>query len=148
MDKTKLDEILYPSLRAVYHFERALCSKSGLDYQEIYLLQILRENGSLRVGDIAEQLDIPVFQATRLVQHMEETAFVQKMRREDDRRSVWVSLTRKGSNALKKLEEKNYDQLKDSLDHLTDAQFDAFRTVVKELPAFFGVEGLLRREKA
>jgi len=139
LDRRTADELLYRSLRAVYHFERRLVDRFGLGYQEIYLLQLLRRRESARIGEIASALGAPVFTATRLVQRLEASGYVRKRRDERDRRGVEVSLEPAGSARVEEIEAHNYGLIADTTTRLGETERNAFLTVARDLDAVLGV---------
>ena len=99
---------LFQFLKHIYHWERELHARFGLTYQEIYLLQHLRRVSQARVSDLAAELRIPLFQATRLVNRLAALQYLAKRKVADDRRSVIVSLLPGGESVLGGVEESNY----------------------------------------
>lgn len=139
LDRETADELLYRSLRAVYHFERSLQERFGLDYQEIYLLQLLRRRESARVGEIAAALGVRVFTATRLVQRLETAGLVSKRRDERDGRGVEVRLLPAGAARVEAIEAHNYGLLVDNASSLGNEERAAFMTVARDLDGVLGV---------
>lgn len=133
------DELMYRSLRAIYHFERSLVDRFGLGYQEIYFLQLLRRRESARVGEIASALGIPVFSATRLVQRLEAKGFVNKRRGSDDSRVVVVELEPAGDRVVSEIEKHNYKLVVGSTSKLSTDEREAFLLVARDLDQALGV---------
>jgi DNA-binding MarR family transcriptional regulator len=139
LDRKTADELLYRSLRAVYHFERNLVERFGLGYQEIYLLQLLRRRESARIGEIASALGVPVFSTTRLVQRLEGLGYVSKKRDETDRRGVEVRLEPAGDAFVGQIEAHNFSLIVGSTATLSPAEQAAFVTVARNLDGVLGV---------
>lgn len=140
LSRKTADELLYRSLRAVYHFERNLEEKFGLGYQEIYLLQFLRRRESASIGEIASALGIPVFSTTRLVQRMEAQGFVNKERYAEDRRVVFVKLKPEGDRFVDTIEKHNYGLIVGATSKLSAVEREAFVTAARNLDRALGVE--------
>lgn len=82
-----------------------LYKRHGLTDPKYNALRILRGVGEpMQVYQIAEKMVTPQTDVTRLVERLESAGFVERERCGDDRRVVWVSLTRKGKSILKKLD--------------------------------------------
>jgi DNA-binding MarR family transcriptional regulator len=127
--RSQVDELLFQFLKHIYHWERELHARFGLTYQEIYLLQHLRRASPARVSDLAAELRIPLFQATRLVNKLAGREYLSKGRQAQDRRSVLVSLCLAGERVLNGVEEHNYRILLSNTGLLTDEQVrSALRT--------------------
>jgi len=139
LTRKSADELLYKSLRAVYHFERSLVDRFGLGYQEIYLLQLLRRRESARIGEIATALGVPIFSTTRMVQRLEALGYVSKKRDEADRRGVSVKLESKGDGLVAEIEAYNFGLIVGSASTLTDDEQAAFVTVAHNIDRVLGV---------
>jgi len=137
--KKTADELLYRSLRSVYHFERSLIERFGLGFQEIYLLQLLRRRESAHIGEIASALGIQIFSTTRLVQRMEAAGYVSKKRDDTDRRSVSVKLEPKGDAFVAEIESHNFGLIVGTASGLSDDEQEAFVLVARNLDKALGV---------
>jgi len=140
LEKNTADELLYKSLRSVYHFERSLIERFGLGYQEIYLLQLLRRRESARIGEISSALGIQVFSATRLVQRLEALGYVSKRRDERDRRGVEVRLEPEGDRFVGEIEKHNFELISGSTSRLSSGDQEAFLIVARNLDHALGVQ--------
>ena len=78
LSHSRIEDLLFHALRSIYLFERAEIEQFDLNYQQMYLLKVLRRMSPLRVSDIAEELRIPVFSTTRLVNQLESKTLVMK----------------------------------------------------------------------
>jgi len=136
------DELLYKSLRAVYHFERSMVDRFGLDFQEVYLLQLLRRRESARIGEIATALGVPIFSTTRMVQRLEAFGYVSKKRAEADRRGVSVKLESTGDGLVEQIETYNFGLIVGSVSALTVDEQAAFVTVARNIDRVSSVPNL------
>lgn len=101
----ELQDILFSILRAVYRFERVEVDRFDLTYPQIYLLKLLGRREGLSVGDIAGEMRLQLFNATRLVNQLERAEYCEKRRDERDRRSIRVAITPKGTAMMRRIEE-------------------------------------------
>ena len=92
ISREKVDNDLYLILRTIYHYERSISTRFGLDYEEIYLLQSLRRTSPQRLTEIATMLNIPMFSASRLVGRLAKNSLVSKEKGTKDKRSLSVRL--------------------------------------------------------
>jgi DNA-binding MarR family transcriptional regulator len=93
-------------LRKFLHFsERAAAGQDLAPQQYLALLEIkgFPERERVTVGELAERLQITAHSAVGLVNRLEERGFVKRESCEQDRRCVYVSLTREGDKVLEKL---------------------------------------------
>lgn len=120
--RSQIDELLFQFLKHVYRWEREVYARFGLDYQEIYLLQHLRKASPSRVSDLAAELRIPLFQATRLVNKLAEKDYLSKQKIAEDGRTVMVSLQPGGEEIIRRVEENSYRIILSNASDLTDAE--------------------------
>lgn len=82
-----------------------LFKQHGLTDPKYNALRILRGEGKpMQVYQIAERMVTPQTDVTRLVDRLNEAGLVERDRCDEDRRVVWVTLTKQGKNALMKLD--------------------------------------------
>jgi DNA-binding MarR family transcriptional regulator len=82
-----------------------LFKKHGLTDPKYNALRILRGEGKpMQVYQIAENMVTPQTDVTRLVDRLKNAGLVARDRCDQDRRVVWVTLTKQGENVLKKLD--------------------------------------------
>jgi DNA-binding MarR family transcriptional regulator len=126
-----LDELLFNALTAVYAFERDKVNRFELSFGQIYLLQLLRRQTPSRMSDIAYRMGMPVSTATRFVAKMERMHFLERIKDENDRRAILVSLNDKGKKAVKAVEDHSFNVLSSNLKEFSKDDIDAFMKTAK-----------------
>jgi len=126
ISRPHLDALLFHFLKRIYRWERSIKADYGLNYQEIYLLQHLREYSPCRVSDIAEELRIPRFKATRLVSRLAQQEMLDKQKDAADQRVVMVSLLPNGDQVLSRIEENSFHLISENAARLSDEEIKAF----------------------
>ena len=97
-----------------------LYKKHGLTDPKYNALRILRGEGKpMQVYQIAERMVTPQTDVTRLVERLEQAGFISRERCAEDRRVVWVELTKNGKDVLRKLDK--------PIRELHDSQFAGFK---------------------
>lgn len=124
--RDQLDPILFNALRAIYKFQQAKMTAFGLDYEDIYLLQLLRNHSPARMGEIADEMGIPVSTATRVVDRLEEKKLLSRKKDPRDKRNILVSLERKGEEVVAKVENQTYTILSKNLSIYSNEEIAAF----------------------
>lgn len=137
--RKKVDDDLYKILRTMYHFERSIDERFGLDYQEIYLLQSLRRNSPQRLTDIARRLAIPMFTASRLVERLVQKKLVSREKGTVDRRSISVTLLPEGEKIVQAIEEDNFKRIEKNTRLLTDEEVDSLFIMAESMPQILGI---------
>ncbi len=120
-------------LRTIYHYEKLLESKTGLDFQKLYLLLHLVNESPLRLTEVAKELNIPMFSASRLVDRMVSLGLVGKVQDESDKRSISISLQPQGRALIDDLEYRSYDRIQKNFSDLKDDDFNLVMQVVEKL---------------
>jgi DNA-binding MarR family transcriptional regulator len=139
ISREKVDNDLYTFLRTIYHYERNIAAKFGLDYQEIYCLQSLRRVSPQRLTEIANTLEVPMFTASRLVGRLVEEEYLTKVKGSHDRRSISISLLPKGEEVVKAIEEDSYNNILKQSENLNDEGFAALFAMAETLYKVLGV---------
>jgi DNA-binding MarR family transcriptional regulator len=95
----------------------------GITPVQYNALRILRGHGKpVSVYQIGEQMVTRQSDLPRLVDRIVALGFVEKKRCEEDRRVMWVTLTRKGKALLKRLDEPLDELHREQLKHLSREQ--------------------------
>ncbi len=145
--RSKIDNILFQVMMTFYHSEQDVQNQFGVDYQQIYTLQYLLRHPNGCVTDIAEELAIPLFHASRLVRRLSEQGLVVKVQSDQDRRTTLVNLTPAGIDMVKRIEDRSYRMLLDNTQGLSEDEVKAFFTVAEDLHKVLGVTRQVLRSK-
>jgi len=133
LTRTQIDDDLYLLLRTIYHYEKLLESKTGLDFQKMYLLLHLVNESPLSLTEVAKELNIPMFSASRLVDRMVSMGLIGKVQDESDKRSISISLEPQGRAVIDDLEHKSYDRIQKNFSDLKDEDFNLVMHVIEKL---------------
>ncbi len=111
----------------------ALYRQYGLSRQQYSALRVISSNPKgVSCGELRDGLATRVPDVTRLVDRMLKQGWVQRRNDDDDRRSVIVSLTDKGLDLLRQLEEPVARLSKDQLGHLSqDDLLTLYRLLIR-----------------
>lgn len=123
-DKEQLGSLLYSFLDTIYTFQQIEKSMFEVNWQQIYLLQILRKTGNKTVGEISRSMQIPLFKASRLIKQMAADGYVLKARNADQYREIKVSITEAGIKLLNEVEDYHYQIISGNIDVLSEAEFE------------------------
>ena len=99
-EELTLDEALcfalYSASRALTGFYRPLLDELGITYPQYLVLLALWERDGVPVGALAERLRLDYGTLSPLLKRLQTAGLISRERREDDERSVTVSLTEAG----------------------------------------------------
>lgn len=100
-----------------------LFKKYGITSVQYNALRILRGHGKpVSVYQIGEQMVTRQSDLPRLVDRLVSLGFAEKERCQNDRRVMWVTLTKKGSALLKRIDDPLDELHRDQLKHLSREQ--------------------------
>lgn len=140
LSREKLDRTLFEALRAIYKFEMVKENKFGLSYQDIYLLQFLRSHSPARMGDLAEELNIPISTATRVVDRLQQKGYVGRKKDPQDKRNIFVTLRKKGEKTVAAVENHTYSTLIENTRAFSSEDITSFVETAKALPFLLATE--------
>jgi len=121
-----LDEVLFNSLRSVHKFELAKVATFGLNYEAIFLLQFLRRNSPAKMSEIAEEMNIPISTATRVVDRVEAKGLISRKKDLKDNRIILVSLKSKGEKIVREVEDHTFEIISKNLAEFNEDKIRSF----------------------
>lgn len=126
LSRPQIEDLLFHALRAIYLFEREEVRRFGVDYQQMYVLKLLKRKSPFRITEIADELRVPAFAATRLINQLSEMGLIAKNRDMKDRRNVFVRMTASGEETLKKIEAHVVDLMITRLEGYSSGEIRSF----------------------
>ncbi len=101
-------------LRGFAHFTERVVKAAGLTPQQHQVLVALRaaKDGELTIGQLAEALLLQPHSVSGLADRLEALKLVERVRSEDDRRSVSLRLTAKAREIMASLSATHRDELR------------------------------------
>jgi DNA-binding MarR family transcriptional regulator len=108
-------------IRRFQHFSEQMARDAGLEPQQHQLLLSIKGSTDerLSVGAIAERLQVQHHTAVELVARTANRGLVNRVRGEQDRRQVFVTLAPDGDAALRKLSAAHHQELQTAAPELT-----------------------------
>ena len=125
-DRDAIKGLLFNILKAVHRFEQYEVNKFGLTFQQIYLLKFLNRGSDLTISEIATEMRMKIFSATRLVDQLEEKSLVDRQKSKADKRSVIVSLNKKGRERINKIDDNALDTILNNISCFSEEEINAF----------------------
>lgn len=87
---------LYAASNAMTRIYRPLLNELGLTYPQYLVLLVLWEKRSVRLGEIAEELELATHAVSPIIDRLEESNLVKRKKDSSDARAVIVELTKSG----------------------------------------------------
>lgn len=139
LPRSQVDEELYLVLRTIFHYERSIIARYGLDFQQIYAMQFLRHDHFSRLTDIAAELELPMFTTSRMIDKLAANGYVRKEQDAQDRRNLQIYLEPKGEEILKAIEDTSYNRIQKNTESLDPAEIADFLSLADKLHVVLGV---------
>lgn len=89
---------LYAASTAMTRVYRPLLEELGLTYPQYLVLLVLWEKGAIRLGEIAEDLELATHAVSPIIDRLEQASLVRRIKDPNDARAVLVELTKSGKN--------------------------------------------------
>lgn len=100
-----------------------LFKQFGISSPQYNVLRILRGEGKpMQIYQIAERMISPQTDISRLIDRLNASELVRRVRCEEDRRVAWVTLTKEGKGLLKKLDRPVTELHKSQFSQLSDSE--------------------------
>ncbi len=139
LTRKELDELLFLSMQTYFQFERRKISNFGLGFSDIYLLLLLARKSSLRVGDLARDMQAPVSTVSRMIGRLEKRELVKRNPDPKDRRIIQVSMVSKGKQTVKAVEDYSHDLIMRILSKFDAHEVDHYLKRARELMEIFSL---------
>ncbi|CAG7646112.1 hypothetical protein PAESOLCIP111_05102 [Paenibacillus solanacearum] len=110
-DRKALQKLAYGTLRLVKEFQHAQNRRSDLDRVAFEILMLVRQRESMRLTDIASELDFNPSSVTRRIQALKQSGHITVVPDPKDLRSALIRLTDRGEEVLLGFLEKSIDGL-------------------------------------
>lgn len=144
--RTKIDYLLFQVLRTIFHYERSIAKDYGLDFQQIYALQFLRRHPSARLTEIAAEMDLPKFSASRLLNRLVKEGFISKKQDQADRRNYYLHLEDKGEQVILSIETASYTRISTNIEDYSPAAIIELFEVAEHLHTVLGVTDKVKNQ--
>jgi len=92
-------------MREATRMQMTVFSEGRLAIPHVVILDLLKEKGSCKMGELAEMLHLTMSAVTGIVDRMIELSLVKRERSREDRRVVMVALLKKGDETAMRLRE-------------------------------------------
>jgi len=144
--RTQIDQLLFQVLRTIFHYERSIAMDYGLDFQQIYALQFLRRHPNARLTEIATEMELPKFTASRLLNRLVKEGFLSKTQDHADRRNYHLHLEDKGEQVIAAIETASFTRISKNIQGFSPAEINELFEVAEHLHMVLGVTDKVKRQ--
>ena len=112
------------NLSSAMKSESEHCCKicGDLNEKELFIIAFIGESRSVKMSDIADNIQAPLSTLTTIVDKLVANKFLLRYNSNDDRRVVKVELDMKGKASYKEFKNRKENMAKKVLGHLSDAE--------------------------
>ena len=114
------------------HF-RATAGDSGISASQYELLLLVYEHADMPLRELAERMHVTPGAITQLVEGLEAATLLKRTPSERDRRSVTISITRRGMRKLAAIRKTQEDIFKDLTHILTENEMQAMNAIQQKI---------------
>lgn len=125
-DLEELSHLLIGFYEKISSWEHAVVRGTGLSPAQMHAIEIIGQEKSLRMKELAEHLGVTTGSLTVMVDRLEQNGFLERKPHEFDRRSFLVTLTDKGKKHFKKHHQYHLKLTEDVLAALEPAERQNF----------------------
>jgi len=133
----RFEEIVEELMHVIPVFVRKIHAGSlqhmSLSPAQLFVLMLINETGSSRVGVISRELSITAPTATGIVDRLERDGFVSRVHDKRDRRAVNIVLTKKGRSFLDNMRAGKYERVKQVFKILSPEDREHYLRILKIL---------------
>ena len=112
---------------------REILSNYTITPPQFIALQWLHELGDMTIGELSNKMYLAFSTTTDLVDRMERTELVQRVRDEHDRRVVRIHLLPEGARVIQEVIEKRQDYLRDVFTQFNEEETIVFSSLLQRL---------------
>lgn len=117
-------------------FQRTF-AKVQLPLSQLHLLMVVAHNAPIQPKGLAAKLCLTPGAITQLIEAMENAGFIERKSDSKDRRTVCVSLTRKGKRKVVAVKKAREQIMQDAMQTLDDSELRAFANIQQKIIAHF-----------
>lgn len=139
MEKSQLDSYIKRLDQAFYITMKKLGPEisehleSGLTSEQFFLLRLLNQKSEWTVSGLAEELQVRPSAITVMVDRMFKNDLLTRIRKEDDRRVVYIAITDKGQRALESSMKKRDEIIYRYMSQLTTQELESLVSIYEKL---------------
>lgn len=108
-----------------------------LSVTEIHTIDAIGMYSKRTMSEVAQELRITVGTLSTAINHLVRKGYVQRNRSEEDRRNVYISLTKRGKLAYRVHDKFHCDMIKNTISGLSDKEEKILMDSLEKLNVFF-----------
>ncbi|MDR6723074.1 DNA-binding MarR family transcriptional regulator [Paenibacillus amylolyticus] len=136
----QVNDALFSFLQSIYLFEQREVERFHVDWNEVYLLQLLIRYPGMRISEISNRMRVKDFVTSRMVTKLEKAGLANRITSKTDKRVVEVFITSEGRAKIQSIEDFNYSTVSSSLHHYTPEQIHMLLHTIGQLDTLLNLK--------
>ncbi|WP_437131909.1 MarR family winged helix-turn-helix transcriptional regulator [Bacillus atrophaeus] len=132
MEANLLDHALTKYLKTTKQLDEATVPKPVNNIRG-FILRIIYKHGSCTIKDILQEVTLSPSATTTALNHLEQAGLIERSRNNDDRRTVWITLSESGRQAAVQMIENRQSLIDDMFGRLTEEEKQTFFSLIKKI---------------
>ncbi len=133
MDYNQLIDLILDNIKKIVFPEEWLEIDLTLSKQEIFAILLAERQGEIIMSRIADYINVSMSTATGIIDRLVKGGYMERERRDSDRRIVVIRLTAKGRELVDKIKSKGSEYIKMVSEVLTDEEQQQLVTVFTKI---------------
>jgi DNA-binding MarR family transcriptional regulator len=133
----RLSTALIQFYEKLFSWESAVAKNSGLSPQQNHTIEIVGDEGPIRMKPLSEKLGVTTGTLTVMIDRLEKAGFVERRNDPEDRRAFNVVLTKKGKEIHKEHHAYHHQLVEDISSDLDPEQIERFVETLEKVNTKF-----------
>ena len=118
--------------KTMYSIEDSF-KENGLTHQQIIVIKLLAHNKELTISDLCEQMSLAKGTVSGIVTRLEQNNFIEKFKKEDDKRNTYLRFTKKGLDFALDFKEKIQHSFDNIFENCTDDELNDLVSILRNI---------------
>lgn len=132
LEANLLDHALTKYLKSTKQLDEATVPKHVNNVRG-FILRIIYRYGSCTIKDILKEVTLSPSATTTALNHLEQEGFIERSRNNNDRRTVWITLSESGRGAAEQMIENRQQLIDGMFERLTAEEKKTFLAIIAKL---------------
>ncbi|MDE7312205.1 MAG: MarR family transcriptional regulator [Eubacterium sp.] len=109
----------------------------GITYNDMHIIEAIGMDQPRKMSEIAKIMSVTTGTLTKAVNSLEKKGYVQRRRSEQDKRVVYMMLTKRGERAYRHHERFHQDMIAFILKHVSEEESQVLQQALERLMGYF-----------
>ncbi len=136
----QVNEALFSFLQSIYLFEQRELDMFGVDWGEVYMMQLLLRQPGMRISELSSRMKVKDFVTSRTVTKLANAGLLQRIASTKDKRVVEVYITDAGKAKIASIEKFNYAAVSANFEHISKEQLLLLMNTIGQLDKLLNLQ--------